>query len=95
MSTNTNCAMQTPSEHGAATDFDTTTETLVGMPTCELMEHDWNSPEMTPLTVALLARLESYAQEMERLEDELRGARGLPHKQPGKVVDRRTGQTLE
>lgn len=87
--------MQTSSEHGAATDVDITTETLVGMPTCELMEHGWNSPELTPLTVALLARLESYAQEMERLEDELRGARGVPRKQPGKVVDLRTGQTLE
>ena len=94
MSTNTKRTMQTTSEHGTVTDFDTT-ETLCGMPTCELMEHDWNSPEMTPLTVALLAHLESYAQEMERLEDELRGARGLPHKQPGKVVDLRTGQTLE
>ena len=95
MSTNTNCAMQTPSEHGAATDFDTTTETLVGMPTCELIEHAWNTPEVNPLIVALLDRLETYAAEIDRMEDAMRAAGLMPRKQPGKVVDLRTGQTLE
>ncbi|WP_143218323.1 MULTISPECIES: hypothetical protein [unclassified Acidovorax] len=86
--------MQTTSEHGTVTDFDTTTETLATMPTGELMEHGWTSPELTPLTVALLDRLELYADEIGRLEDELRAAGRMPRKQPGKVVDLRTRRAL-
>lgn len=95
MSTNTKRTMQTTSEHGTVTDFDTTTEALGSMPTCELLEHGWNSPELNPLIVALLDRLETYAAEIDRIEDAMRAAGLVPRKQPGKVVDLRTGQTLE
>ena len=94
MSTNTNRTMQTTTEHGTETDFDTT-ETLCGMPTCELIEHAWNTPVLNPLVVALLDRLETYAAEIDRMEDLMRAAGLMARKQPGKVVDLRTGQTLE
>ena len=94
MSTNTNRTMQTTSEHGTATDFYTTTETLANMPTSELMEHGWNSPELNPLTVALLDRLKSQADEIDRMEDVLRAAGLLTRKQPGKEVDMRTRRAL-
>ena len=94
MSTNTNTTMQTTSEHGTATDVGIITEALTGMHTCELMEHAWNTPELSPLTVALLDRLETYAAEIDRMEDLMRAAGLMPRKQPGKVVDLRTRQTL-
>ena len=93
MSTNTNRTMQTTSEHGTVTDFDTT-ETLCGMPISELIEHAWNTPELNPLTVALLDRLETYAAEIDRMEDAMRAAGLMPRKQPGKVVDLRTRRPL-
>jgi hypothetical protein len=86
MSTNTIHTMQTTSEQGTATDFDTITEALTGMPTCELIEHAWNTPELSPITVTLLDRLESYAAEIDRMSDAMRTAGLLPRKQPGKVV---------
>ena len=86
--------MQTTSEHGTATDFDAITQALTGMPTCELIEHAWNTPELNPLTVALLDRLETYAAEIDRMEDIMRAAGLMPRKQPGKVIDLRTRQTL-
>lgn len=94
MSTNTIHTMQTTSEHGTATDFETITEALTGMPTCELIEHAWNTPELSPLTVVLLDRLESYAAEIDRMEDAMRAAGLLVRKQVGKVVDLRTRRLL-
>ena len=94
MSTNTIHTMQTSSEHGNATDFDTITEALTGMPTCELIEHAWNTPELSTLTVVLLDRLESYAAEIDRMEDAMRAAGLLVRKQVGKVVDLRTRRLL-
>lgn len=94
MSTNTNRIMQTLSELMAGADFDTTTETLASMPTSELLEQGWNSPELNPLTVALLDRLETYAAEIDRMEDAMRAAGLMPRKQPGKVVDLRTRRPL-
>ena len=94
MSTNTIHTMQTTSEHGNATDFDTITEALTGMPTCELIEHAWNTPELSSLTVVLLDRLETYTAEIDRMEDVMRAAGLMPRKQPGKVVDLRTRRLL-
>ncbi len=86
MSTNTIHTMQTTSEHGTATDFDAITQALTGIPTCELIEHAWNTPELSPLTVALLNRLESYAAEIDSMGVAMRAAGLMPLKQPGKVV---------
>jgi len=94
MSTNTITAMQTTSEHGTATDVGTITEPLFGMHISALMEHAWNTPELSPLTVALLDRLESYAAEIDRMEDAMRAAGLLVRRQPGKVVDLRTRRPL-
>ncbi|MBA4061366.1 MAG: hypothetical protein C0470_13520 [Verminephrobacter sp.] len=94
MSTNTNRTMQTTTELMTAADFDTTTEALASMPISELLEHGWNSPELNPLTVALLDRLETYAAEIDRMEDVMRAAGLMPRKQPGKVVDLRTRRPL-
>jgi len=93
MSTNTNRTMQTTTEHGTETDFDTT-ETLCGMPTCELIEHAWNTPVLNPLVVALLDRLESYAAEIARMEDSMRAAGLMPRKQSGKVFYLRPRRAL-
>lgn len=46
------------------------------------------------IAIELAYRLERYAEEAAVLEDELRAARGIPRKQPGKVVDLRTRRTL-
>lgn len=94
MSTNTKHAMQTTSELMTAADFDATTEALTGMPISELMEHAWGAPELSPLTVALLDRLASYADEIDRMEDAMRAAGLMPRKQPGKVVNMHTRRTL-
>lgn len=78
----------------ADADFDTTTETLASMPASELMELSWNSPELNPLTVALLDRLESYAAGIDRMEDAMRAAGLMPRKQSGKVFYLRPRRAL-
>ena len=94
MSTNAITPMQTTSEHGTAADVGTITQALTGMHTSELMEHAWNTPELSPVTLALLDRLETYAAEIDRMEDLMRAAGLLVRKQPGKVIDLRRRHSL-
>lgn len=69
-------------------------EELVLMPTRDLIDHAMSTTSCDAITVALVDRLERYIEELDRMEDELRAAGRMPRKQPGKVIDLRTRQTL-
>lgn len=66
---------------------------LTFMPVGDLMALVGSAP-YCPLLVAMAARLEWAQEEIDSLDDELREAKGLPRKPPGKVVDMRTRRTL-
>lgn len=77
-----------------ALDVESVAYQLAALPTDELIDLAMIEPGWNPLMAALVDRLEHYAEELERLEDELRAAGRLPRKQPGKVVDLSTRRTL-
>lgn len=75
-------------------DFETEVEQLTVLDTRELIERAWGTADLNPLMVALVDRLECYADEIGHMEDELCAAGRMPRKQPGKVVDLLTRRTL-
>lgn len=86
--------MQATLEHAELWAIEVAAEELSAMPTRDLIDRAMSAPGCDTLTVALVDRLESYIEELDRMEDALRAAGLLPRKQPGKVVDLRTRRTL-
>lgn len=86
--------MQTTLKHIELEAVEAAAEELAAMPTQDLIDRAMSAPGCDTLTVALVDRLETYIEELDRLEDALRAAGLLPRKQPGKVVDLRTRQTV-
>ena len=74
--------------------FEAEADTLGAMSTRDLIAQAWDTENPDTITLALACRLERYTEELAALEDELRAARGIPRKQPGKVIDLRTRRTL-
>jgi len=65
-------------------------EHIATLPTDELMNEAMQAPDASPLTVALIDHLESYAQELEALENEVRMLRGLPSRERCQVIELHT-----
>ena len=86
--------MQTALEPAELWAIEAAAEELAAMPTRDLIDRAMSAPGCDTLTVALVDRLESYIEELDSMEDALRAAGLLPRKQPGKVVDLRSRQSV-
>ena len=86
--------MQTTLKHAELEAVQAASEQLAAMPTRDLIDHAMSTTSCDAITVALIDRLESYMEELDRMEDALCAAGLMPRKQPGKVIDLRTRQTL-
>jgi hypothetical protein len=86
--------MQTTLEPAELEAVEAAVDELTGVSTRDLIDRAMSEPAWNPLMVALVDRLECYAEEIDHMEDELRAAGRLPRKQPGKVIDLRTRRTL-
>ena len=93
-STNGKQTMQTTLEHSELDAVEAVAEELAAMPTRDLIDLAMGSPGCDALTVALVDRLESYAEELNRMEDAMSAAGLMARQQPGNVVDMRTRQPL-
>lgn len=64
------------------------------MPTQDLIDLTMNTAGCDAIKVALVGRLESYRQKMDRMEDVMRAGDLLLRKHSGKVIDLHTRHTL-